>query len=110
VGSCGRIGSGKLTTLRAGEQEAFTLGWNTKAVASDRFWFGRSSLPEQVLRREHSLLLEVGHGVGDRREDLGGGLGDEGAGVLLGLPDDVDLLGVLPGVLEFALDAEESRG
>ncbi|MFG0313418.1 MAG: hypothetical protein ACF8LL_04440 [Phycisphaerales bacterium] len=59
-------------------------------------------MPEEVLLGEHALFFEVAQGVLGGVEDLCCGFGDEGGGVLGGLPDDVDLLGVLPGVLELA--------
>mgnify|MGYP006306343659 CR=1 FL=1 len=67
-------------------------------------------VPEQVAVGKHSLLLEVVDRVLDGVEDLRRRLRDERTGRLLRLPDDVDLLGVLEGVLELALDAAgESR-
>lgn len=52
----------------------------------------------------------MGQQLLDGRENAGGGLGDEGGWVNLGLPDHIDLLGALEGVLETALDARGEAG
>ncbi len=60
---------------------------------------------EEVFWGEHALGLEVFEGFFGGFEDFGGRLGDEGGGVFGGFPDDIDLFGVFPGVLEFAFYA-----
>ncbi len=62
------------------------------------------------MRLEITLLIEIRKCLVDGAENFVGGLGDEGAGVFFGFPDDVDVFGVFVGVLEFAFDAAGEAG
>ena len=62
-------------------------------------------LSEEGVGLEVAFLVEEGEGGFGGGEDFVGGLGDEGGGVFGGFPDDVDVFGVVVGVLEFAFYA-----
>ncbi len=96
-----------------GENAADAIGRLGHAHTSDAFeriTVSIHSIPEQIALREHAAFFKVGERFIDAGEDLRRGFGDEGRGVFLRFPDDVDLFGVLEGVLQFALDAGGEAG